>query len=826
MVQREKTRWIAEIVVAYVLWNGASLAAETLQGKVLDPQQRPIVGANVSLTCGQDTDTRSTDHEGSFTFTRETFPVNCRVRAVYPSFAALETRLGRQRILTLQLRLAAVHQSVSAKDDLISPESLSSVSLSEAELRKISNDSTQLVAYAKQLAGVFAGSDHIYVDGLPADQPPPSDRIESITINPDPFSAEYSDGSDTHIDILTKNPDRKFHLSTGGISLGPPARDGLDPQLKSSSNAASIGASGAVPSLPLVFITDVSFNDKDNGVPIEAVVPVVQQYPITSVNSALASDSNLLVGLGADYSKGESLHVNTMSYAVMSKNSNVGVSSLTLPEAGVSSDTNGREVRVTISKTDPNYVYRAGIVANRLDKELHANSDSLGVGVSGAFVAGGAQISKANTLSTRWTLKNVVQFKSRNHYWTIGAETSRRGDTESIDPNPIGFIQFAGLQDYVNSATTGAATGTGFITRGDGDAYYRSYTAAPFVETEIFRRSGISVRGGLRGDYQTSGGFAVSPRLSAVAVFRGFLFRVGTGMFVHDWTNDIFLRMIENDGKHLQQFLITNASLSSMDQAGIPSVPQIVSEIGPNFTPIREWVSKFSVEHPFGNFVPGLEYTWTDGTHLLGSQRLSTPTGWTDVLESNRALQKQQVHLKTRYRIGHQSLTAHYEWILARNDTDGPFSFPARQSDIQGEWGPVTGISRHNLTVAANVLAWKENAVTILETWRSSMPVNITSGVDVEGNGLYTDRAGLPRNSGHGPSFNSFDVYAHRRVPVPVLFSEGRQKMYVDLGVQAANLFQNSNYTAIGTVLNSPSFSQPLASLPGRSFRFSLRFSR
>jgi hypothetical protein len=41
----------------------------------------------------------------------------------------------------------------------------------------------------------------------------------------------------------------------------------------------------------------------------------------------------------------------------------------------------------------------------------------------------------------------------------------------------------------------------------------------------------------------------------------------------------------------------------------------------------------------------------------------------------------------------------------------------------------------------------------------------------------------------------------------------------VNLGVQADNILDNTNYLSVGSVLNSPSFGRPLAAMPGRSVR-------
>jgi hypothetical protein len=450
----------------------------------------------------------------------------------------------------------------------------------------------------------------------------------------------------------------------------------------------------------------------------------------------------------------------------------------------------------------------------------------MGVSVSGNFIAGGADISKQNTNWMRWTIKNVLQFNWGKHIWSIGAAVSRRADSESVLPNTLGHIYFDNLTDYIQSATTGAATGIGVITQGQSAVRYASYAASPFIETEILRRPKLEVRGGLRIDAQTGGGALLSPRLSAGSLLHGFVLSAGSGMFVRTWTNDIFLRVLQNDGQGLQQYLIANASLSGLTAAAAAPESQIISEITPNLTPPRNWVSRISLAHPFKNFVPGVEYTWTDGTHLMGSQRLNSATGWTDWLESNRAQRKDQIHLRAQCKILGQSLTVHYEWIHARDNTDGPFSFPAVQDDIRGEWGPSSGIAAHNLTFVANSKFGNILSLTLVDSWHSPLPLNITSGLDPEGNGLFTDRAGLPRNSGRGTQYNSMELFAYRRVALPKLFLGPGRKMYLDVNVQALNLLGNKDYSSYGTVIGSALFGQPLAAAPGRSFRFSLSVSR
>jgi hypothetical protein len=812
-------------VSAFVLACAFWAQAETLSGTVVDPQQLAVVGAEVSLMCGKHVDTHKTDGEGYFTFTRENLAKNCRLHAWHPGFAAFDAPIDESRSLTVQLRLAQQKETAVASADRLSPAPLESVSLSDSELRDISNNSEDLITYAKRLAGIYSGADSLYVDGLPADHPPPADRIASITINADPFSAEYSDAGNNHIDITTKKADRVFRVTSLGTSLGTKSPDGLNPNLSTTSKTDALGIAGPVPYLPIAFTTNLHYTGKQGDLPIEAVVPSIAGSSISSVDAAPIADTNVSYGLGVDYARQETLHINSSLYVLTASHTDMNVGGISLPEAGATQDSTGQEFRVTFSKTGEHFASHGGISADWFNSDLIANSSALGISVLGSFNAGGADVSKGNTQWSRLTLKDVVQFSWSKHLWSVGATVSRRGDDENTIPNPHGHIYFDNSADYVLSATTGAGIGTAITMQGQGKVEYTSYSAAPFLEAEVLRKTRLVVRGGVRADAQTAGGVVFSPRLSSVANLHGFVLAAGTGMFVKTWTNDIFLKVTENDGNHLNEYLITNASLANLEAGTATLQSPIVSRITPNLIPARNWISKVSLEHPFRNFVPGVEYTWRDGTHLLGSQRLSSPTGWADWLESNRGLQKHQIHVRALYKIRGQSFTGHYEWSHSRDNTDGPFSFPARQDDIRGEWGPSSGVAAHNFTVVANSKFGKALSFTVVDTWHGSEPLNITSGLDPEGNGLYTDRAGLPRNSGRGPRYNSMEVFVHRRFAIPGLFLESKQRMYLDLNLQGLNLLGNKDYSSLETVIGSPIFQQPLAAAPGRSFRFSFGFS-
>jgi hypothetical protein len=159
-----------------------------------------------------------------------------------------------------------------------------------------------------------------------------------------------------------------------------------------------------------------------------------------------------------------------------------------------------------------------------------------------------------------------------------------------------------------------------------------------------------------------------------------------------------------------------------------------------------------------------------------------------------------------------------YSWIRALDDSDGAFSFPARQNDLEAERARSARAPAHNLDVAASATLPGGLQATAIATLRGAAPYNIVSGLDAEGNGLQTDRAGLPRNSGNGPAYRTVSVYLHRRFNLSAILGP-RLNVPIDAGAQIDNALGARNWTAFGNVLGSPLFGCPEGALPGRSLR-------
>jgi hypothetical protein len=306
---------------------------------------------------------------------------------------------------------------------------------------------------------------------------------------------------------------------------------------------------------------------------------------------------------------------------------------------------------------------------------------------------------------------------------------------------------------------------------------------------------------------------------------RGFTIGGGSGVFATPVPDGVFMRVLENDGVHLQQLVASGVSLADTAALHATRIPGVRSTLAPDLARPYELMERISIERPFGRFVPGVEITWTEDRRLLGLTRAvdaeipadGARADFVDRFESTRRGERVRLHAQARYAVKRQMFAAHYEWVRARDNTDGPFSYATDARNLDADWGRGSGVAAHNVTVTGSVTLPKSIALTVTDTWNSGAAYNITTGSDPSGTGLFVDRGDLARNSGDGPSYHSLSMYAHRRIGLPQALAHGR--VHVNVGVQADNILDNTNYVSIGSVLSSSSFGRPLAAMTGRSVR-------
>lgn len=224
--------------------------------------------------------------------------------------------------------------------------------------------------------------------------------------------------------------------------------------------------------------------------------------------------------------------------------------------------------------------------------------------------------------------------------------------------------------------------------------------------------------------------------------------------------------------------------------------------------------------------------------------------------ESSGIARQNQLNLTATHRFGN-TLTGYVTYMLseASSDTDGPETFPATSYDLRNEFGPSALDARHSFFWGAWIDAPWGLKFTSLYVYRSGLPFNITTGTDLNGDSLFTERpafaaepAGpnvvvtplgafdlspgpdqsmIPRNWGRGPSFSSLSLSVSRTFQVrtesaerPAGSDPGRwgRRFYFRFAAQVENLLNRVNpRTPVGN-LSSSRFGQSYGSAGAYGF--------
>jgi Carboxypeptidase regulatory-like domain len=802
------------IAVAW-LAGAASLAGADLSVTVIDASGLPIPSAAIRIAATHTVLSGDTDNRGTFDFA--SLPAGpWKIHIEHAGFEPFDKDVtGEEKALRVQLEIETRRDSIVAKaDDPAAASPIGYVSLGAEQLKRISNDPKVWVTYAQLLAGAANLPAELYVDGMPAAQLPPAVLIARIVVNPDTFSAEYADGGNAHIDVITKAPDRQFHFNLGSDALGAGGGSVLAPGPQAASHSLNGSMSGAIPRLPLAFSLTGSLSESAIPVAVTAVLPG-PGFP--GLDSARTGDSATRAeSLSSDlyYYPSETLRLHLSRSESRSSGRNLGVGGLTLMDAGLDNSFKSGETRLAFNGGGDRLSYRGGLTVDRSNVESRARNTEPGLNVLGDFSTGGPQIEDSNAAHLAWIWKSVIE-PGASPAWSAGITVAETSDSRADVPNPGGVFTFPDLASYAQFLN-GASTATWTGLQGNGSFRVRHMNIAPFYQRQIWRSAHALISAGVRTDAQSSVGAFVSPRLSAAVEGHGLVVRAGAGMFAHAVPQYVFIHAVQDDGNHLTSVLISGASTDALLQSGNGAGPLVRTAFSSSLSLPRQFVGKVSANRTFGRFTPGLEYTQTRDWRLLGSQRFAAADGWLDVIASNRTRMARVLQSQLSFGWRGQRLTVYHEFVRSFDNTDGPFSFPQVQNDLATEWARSAGRAPENVTFAGS-FNFKSVFLTLTDSWHGAAPYNITIAADPEGDGLFNDRAGLPRNSGNGPSYNSLSGYLSRRFAAPRAF--GRAVHGITFGLRGDNLLGNKNYLSVGAIAGSPSFGQPLAAAPGRSVR-------
>lgn len=786
-----------------------------IEGSVLDPQGRGVPNAAITLTCGDVSRFAISNSTGRFRFepgSREQCSLDVRRPGFDPAFVKLDDQPAGA--ITIRLLVAPVVAEVRVTAGLRDRSPFGLV-LTQDDFRPLANDTDELIRRIQERAGAGGRSRVVYVDGLPASTLPPIDVIERISIDSDPFSAEYAHGDMAAISITTRPPARRLRFYTGGTGINLGGKD----VLASGSDrpdvlSGNFGVMGPVPMLPLTFSFTGTGSRNTRVTPVRATLP--SDVDAERGDDVTSTNRNIGGGLELNYARPGSTRARLTYREAHFDGRNVGAGELSLAETGAFTQGRSRDFRLTANRIARGRTFELGATATASKSDLRANSSALGISVPGHFTSGGGGLARSSTERASWLVKGVMRSGSKQP-WSAGLIASVDNQSAADAANPFGLIEFDSLDSYL-AARAGATTGTLFRSQ-ETSAAYRSVTASPFVQKVIWRGSSAELNAGLRGDYQRGFGTLVSPRLSMAATWRGTSFGAGGGLFARDIPQAVVWRTVRDASSEGRQWLAREVSLTNvpvtLDLAG----RRLSSQLDPGIARPREWMTRLSIERPIGKITTGLEYSRSIESHLLGARRQPTPDGWLDSVESNRGAARDRLHSQLRFEHRRQYGSLHYEWTRAYDDTDGPWSSAQNSADLASEWARSSRVSPHSVTLSGTFVLPGAISFNVTNAWLSGTPYNVTTGIDVSGNGLRNDRGGRPRNSAQTAASNDLSIYSHRRFTLPARMIPGKRRLSFSVGIHGNNLLNNRNYIALGSVAGTPTFGKPIAAQAGRAMR-------
>lgn len=309
------------------------------------------------------------------------------------------------------------------------------------------------------------------------------------------------------------------------------------------------------------------------------------------------------------------------------------------------------------------------------------------------------------------------------------------------------------------------------LSAGDPEARVSQVDAGVFIQDDWRVRPNFTLNLGLRYETQTNVssrlnfaprvGFAWSPgaqaKNPAKTVVRG-----GFGVFYDRVGENLTLQASRSSGTELQ-YIVTDPTILGSFPA-IPTVatltafaiPQTTWRLASDITAPYTVQGVFSVERQLPRkFVLTASVISSRALHLLRARNINAPilstglqplgnVGSVFQYETSGQLNQNQLIVNLNNRFNSKvNFFGVYILAWAKSDTDGATSFPADSYDLSGEYGRSSLDVRHRFVFGGTIagpIGLSFNPFIIASTGR---PFNITTGLDTNGDRLFTERPAL-----------------------------------------------------------------------------------
>jgi hypothetical protein len=791
-----------------------------LSGVITDPQGALVPGAELKLeNPHQPPLTATTDARGIYRF--PSVPSGAWLLTVDARGFRIEThgniqvQPGRTLWLDIALKIDIQRQQIdviAAQLDSSPDRSLGAIVLTPSDLDALATNPVDLQTQLQMIAGSDPTTpSQFFVDGFTATRLPPKSSIREIRINQNPYSAQYDTTGLGRVEIFTKPGtdalrgnlmllgDDSALNSQNPYSVGQPAYSAFYSE-------GSIG--GPLTKSSSWFLTG---DRQDVGAQSFVYATTSSTGPTytTTVNSPQTSTD---VGPRLDFQL-KKIHTLSLRYQFgRQTQDNFLQSQLSLPSQAI--DTRHTDQTFQISDSQ---LWTEHAVNETRFQFMRANDSSVSLGdgpsieVQGAFTGGGNLINQLHVGQNRYELQDYFSLLHGNHLLRFGGRARNVSESNTSSAGYKGLYIFSSIGAYETTVNglAGGLTPAEIRAHGGGASFFTYAFGNPrvdlnvtdlglYAEDEWKIARNITLDGGLRFETQTHihdhADFA--PRFSAswaIGAGRGVnhdkpawgVLRAGIGMFYQRFlVDDVVLAEREN-GIQQKQYAVNDPdfypALPPPDELGPdaqPSIYRIGSALRAPYivqqgvSLDKEFFKKLSVSLDY-SYYRGVDQFLVRNVNapLPGTYNPNVPTsgirpnGTLENIyeyESEGTSKRNRIYLNVHYRTKPLTIYGVYIYGHSNANTTGTSFIPSNQYDLHQDYGRAANDLRNRAYfggLASLPFKFQFDPFLVLQ---SSMPFNITTGTDLNGDSQFNDRPGfatdLSRPSVYRTRWGTFDA--------------------------------------------------------------------
>ena len=838
--------------------------AHTLSGTVLDPSSAWVVDAQVTLltSSGSVQASATTDRAGYFFF--DDVPhgkYRLRIHAAGFKDGLVDVTVSAKALSPLRITLAisAVSEVVSVTADESVPQTSSDPS-ENLNANNITRDALDRVPVFDldyiTLLSRFLSDDAIatsgvslVVNGVEANGPGVSaSAVQEVKINQNPYSARFARPGRARVEITTKAGTPAYHgtvnfLTRNSVFDGSNALAATKPSESRYMEEGSFTGPLGRDKRNTFLLSLEQDNDNlqavvhafgANNATIDANVPAPQRHFFGSFRAFHDFDNGDQVWVGYSY-EDQSLK-------------NQGVGGLVLPEAGYTTGFTEHELNVSYRHIfSSKWVNQLRFLFGHNDNPTTSNVTAPQNIVQGFFTGGGAQADLHRT-EAHFDGTDFVTYSSGRQMLVFGIDVpdlSRRGSDDFT--NQQGTYTFADINAF------NAKQPAGFrIQTGNGHLVFWERIVSGFVEDSVRIKPNLSFTLGVRYYFQNyfnddvnnfapRFAFAYAPMPKGKIVFRG-----GAGVFYDRSGNRAVADLLHYNGIDLLRLILpleTGGTVPDpVTPADLAGVPTSVVQLDPRLR------IPYIVQYSFGierqvtsKSTLSATYVGTRGIDLFMSRDINAPLAPDYLARPNPAFGQIRQMESEGYQKGNsleltfrgkpsKYFAGQAQYILGKsyNNTGGITYFPGNSNFSNLDWARSDNDRRHKFDLLGTFEPSSLFSLGVALQAYSGKPVNVTTGLDSNGDGVFNDRpnGGLaPRNSLHGPGQLNLDVNVAHDFHFK---KEKKDGPMLTAALNVFNILNHPNYvTFIGVIgpdggPRNPNFGLPASAYPGRRFQLNL----